>query len=65
MVRALEKDGWVATKQKGSHLKFRKDGRAEKVTVPMHNRDLRIGTLRSILAAAQLDDDRFLELLHG
>ena len=64
VVRALERDGWVQVRQVGSHLKLRKPGHPA-VIVPMHNRDVRPGTLRSILEDADLTVERFLELQRG
>jgi len=62
VVRALERDGWVRVKQRGSHLKLKKPGHPP-IIVPMHNRDVRPGTLRSILDDAGLSIERFQELL--
>ncbi len=64
VVRALERDGWVRAKQRGSHLKLKKPGYPP-VTVPMHSRDVRPGTLRSILDDAGLSIERFQELLRS
>lgn len=59
--RALEQASFIATTQKGSHLKLKHpDGRV--VIIPMH-RQLAAGTLRSILRQAGLTLEEFLELL--
>ena len=64
VVRALERDGWVRARQRGSHLTLKKRGYPP-VAVPMHNRDVRPGTLRSILDDAGLSIERFQELLRS
>lgn len=63
LIRAMERDGWRRVSQRGSHVKFEKDG--DIVVVPVHNRDVRLGTLRSILSSAGISDERFLELLRS
>jgi predicted RNA binding protein YcfA (HicA-like mRNA interferase family) len=47
--------------QRGSHLKLRKGNQT--IIVPMHRRDVRRGTLASILDDAGISVDRFRELL--
>lgn len=56
IIRRLLEDGWVETKGRGSHRNFRHPTKPGKVTVPFHgNRDLPIGTIRSIERQAGLD----------
>jgi predicted RNA binding protein YcfA (HicA-like mRNA interferase family) len=64
IVRALQRDGWVLVRQKGSHLRLQKRLAEEllKVTVPAH-RPLKRSTLAHILKQARLDLDTFLALL--
>lgn len=58
---ALEKCGFEEKSQKGSHLKMRHaDGRT--AIVPMH-RELKFGTMKSIMRQAKLTLDELLELL--
>ena len=49
VISILQRDGWFQVAQKGSHIQFKhptnKKGR---VTVPHPERDLPIGTLKSI-----------------
>jgi predicted RNA binding protein YcfA (HicA-like mRNA interferase family) len=61
MIRALEKAGFVEHRQKGSHKIFKKDHL--RVTVPIHNRDLKKGTVFCIIEQAELTVEKFLELL--
>lgn len=61
IIKALEKAGFVEHRQKGSHKIFKKDHR--RVTVPIHSRDLKKGTVLSIIEQAELTIEQFLELL--
>jgi predicted RNA binding protein YcfA (HicA-like mRNA interferase family) len=59
VIRLLEKDGWVIVAQKGSHRQFRHPSKPGKVTVPgKMSEDLAVGTLKSILRQAGLDDEQ-------
>ena len=64
IVRAVQRDGWVLVRQKGSHLRLQKRLPEEilKVTVPAH-RPVKRSTLAHILKEARLDLDTFLALL--
>lgn len=51
-------------RQAGSHVHLESVGNmARRVTVPMHNKDLPIATLRSILRQAGISMEDFLKLL--
>ena len=64
IVRALQRDGWIVVRQRGSHLRLQKrvDDELLKITVPAH-RPVKRSTLAHILKQARLDVDRFLQLL--
>lgn len=64
IIRALQRDGWVVIRQRGSHIRLHKHHRDRtlKLTVPAH-RPVKRTTLRIILKQAELDVDGFLELL--
>ena len=64
IVRALQRDGWLVIRQRGSHIRLQKRirDRTLKLTVPAH-RPVKRSTLSHILKQAQLDLDQFLELL--
>lgn len=48
LAQILERKGWILTKTRGSHFKYQRG--EDSVAVPIHgNRDLPIGTLRSIM----------------
>ena len=61
-VRALEKAGFQNVRQKGSHITMRRDSPFAQVVVP-GNRELPVGTLRSILRSTGLSVDEFIDLL--
>jgi len=64
IVKALQRDGWVVVRQRGSHIRLQKHLSHEvlKITVPAH-RPVKSSTLSHILKQAQIDLDKFLELL--
>jgi predicted RNA binding protein YcfA (HicA-like mRNA interferase family) len=61
LARALQRAGFKLVRQSGSHAAFRHaDGRT--VEVPMHDRDLKTGTLAAILKEAGITADELREL---
>ena len=64
IIRALQRNGWVVVRQRGSHIRLQKHAgdRVLKLTVPAHL-PVKRSTLREILKQAELELDRFLELL--
>ena len=62
LVRALAKSGFVVKRQRGSHNILRRDNPPARVVVPDH-KNLRVGTLRTILNTAGLTVDELLKLL--
>lgn len=64
IIAALERDGWVVVRQRGSHIRLEKELSDEvlKLTVPFH-RPVKRSTLARILKQARISVDRFLELL--
>ncbi|UFZ03591.1 type II toxin-antitoxin system HicA family toxin [Bradyrhizobium ontarionense] len=48
VISALQRDGWFQVAQKGSHVQFKHLSKRGRVTVPHPERDLPIGTLKSI-----------------
>jgi predicted RNA binding protein YcfA (HicA-like mRNA interferase family) len=61
VIRALRRSGFVIHHTTGSHYFLKKD--KLRVSVPFHNRDLKPGTLASIIAQAGLTVEEFIELL--
>jgi len=65
IIVALERDGWITVRQRGSHIRLKKElskNETLKITVPAH-RPVKRSTLARILKQAQIDLDDFLELL--
>jgi predicted RNA binding protein YcfA (HicA-like mRNA interferase family) len=64
VIRALERGGFVVSRTSGSHCRLiHSNDPARNVTVPVHNSDLKRGTLRSIIAQAGLTVSEFIALL--
>jgi predicted RNA binding protein YcfA (HicA-like mRNA interferase family) len=64
VVAALHRAGFFVHHQTGSHLVLKNAAvPPRRVTVPMHARDVRPGTLRAILREAGLTADEFVALL--
>lgn len=59
-IRALEKLGFVAVRQRGSHVVMRRA--ASGCVVPMH-KELKLGTLASLLKQAGVSADEFIATL--
>jgi predicted RNA binding protein YcfA (HicA-like mRNA interferase family) len=58
LIAALKADGWFKVGQKGSHVQFKHPTKPGRVTVPHPNKDIPIGTLRSIEQQANLKIER-------
>lgn len=54
--------GFVLDRQKGSHAIYYRKIDKRRTVIPMHNRDLKPGTLRGIIADLGLTPDEFLKL---
>lgn len=64
VVRTLENAGWRITRQKGSHVVMEKAGHEATLSIPVHKgKDVKRGTLRSIIRDAGLTVDDFLSNL--
>jgi predicted RNA binding protein YcfA (HicA-like mRNA interferase family) len=62
LIAALEKVGWVAVRQRGSHVRLKHERHATSLVVPLH-RELKRGTLAGILRDAGIDRDDLRQLL--
>jgi predicted RNA binding protein YcfA (HicA-like mRNA interferase family) len=64
VIRALQRDGWVVVRQKGSHVRIQKHTQTEtlKLTSPAH-RPIKRSTLSHILKQAKLTVVEFEKLL--
>ena len=55
LAQILESHGWKVSDTKGSHFKYKKNNQI--VVLPIHsNKDLKIGTLKSIMKQAGLTE---------
>ncbi len=73
VIRVLEKLGFVQIRQKGSHVILKKQiavGKGEDqqmievgCVVPLHNKDLAVGTLNNILKQAGVSVEEFIQNL--
>lgn len=58
LARVLEQHGWELARIKGSHHIYRKEGRAERISVPVHgNEPLKRGLLLHLLKLAAIPPD--------
>lgn len=64
IIRALQRDGWVVVRQRGSHIRLQKHTLNEtlKITVPAH-RPIKRSTLAHILKQAGIKLNRFIDLV--
>mgnify|MGYP001593847714 FL=1 len=64
IIRALQRDGWVMVRTKGSHVRLQKHIMNEtlKLTIPTHQ-PVKRSTLAHILKQARLTVDDFLNLI--
>jgi predicted RNA binding protein YcfA (HicA-like mRNA interferase family) len=63
VLRALYKAGFVLDHQTGSHAILYNSATKRRVSVPMHGRDLKKGTLKNIIHQAGLMREEFEKLL--
>lgn len=58
LCKLLETKEWILKKIQGSHHIYIKNGRIERISVPVHqNKDLKIGLLKSIKKIANIEDN--------
>jgi predicted RNA binding protein YcfA (HicA-like mRNA interferase family) len=64
IIKALQRDGWIVVRQKGSHIRIQKHTSNEvlKITVPAHT-SVKRSTLAHILKQARINLEYFLKLL--
>jgi len=63
VIKRLKKAGFIATRQKGSHVRLEKslENKTIKLTVPLH-KELKKGTLNRIIKDAGLTVEEFNEI---
>jgi predicted RNA binding protein YcfA (HicA-like mRNA interferase family) len=58
MEKLAEQKGWMLARINGSHHVYTKEGRIERVVIPIHgNRTLKIGLQRSLMKIIPVDED--------
>ena len=64
IIHALQRDGWVVVRQRGSHIRLQKHlgERTLKIIIPAH-KPVKRSTLSHILKQSEIDLARFQELL--
>ena len=64
LIKVLERAGFIVNRVTGSHYVLKHPAKPNlRVTVPYHNRDLKRGTLQSIVKQAGLTNEEFLKML--
>lgn len=63
VIKALERAGFFIQRVSGSHYILKHPTKPTRVTVPLHNRDLKRGTLQSIIRQAGFTNEEFVKLL--
>ncbi|MFM7424131.1 MAG: type II toxin-antitoxin system HicA family toxin [Elainella sp.] len=57
LCRIVERKGWVLQRATGSHHIYKKTEVNKILSIPVHkNKDLKIGTLRALMAIAELTE---------
>ncbi len=64
LIKALQRDGWVVVRQKGSHIRLQKHIKEEvlKLTIPAH-KPIKRSTLSHILKQARISIDQLKSLI--
>jgi predicted RNA binding protein YcfA (HicA-like mRNA interferase family) len=63
LIRVLEKKGWQLDRVRGSHHIMIHSEQHRALPVPVHNRELKTGTLLGILRSAGITREELRELL--
>jgi len=63
VIRALERAGYFIHRESGSPYILKHPTKPTRVIVPFHNRDLKRGTLQSVVKQAGFTNEEFLKLL--
>lgn len=63
-IAAFGRDGWVLARIKGSHHILAKEGREATLSVPCHGKELKRGTLATLIKSAGLTEDQYCDLFY-
>ena len=56
LLKFLQKEGFYISRQSGSHMILHHEiDKTKRVTIPLHNKDLKPGTLNSVMKQAGID----------
>ena len=53
--KILKQDGWYLYDIVGSHYQYKHNIKKGKITIPRHNKDMKIGTIKNILKQANIN----------
>ncbi len=63
VVKAFERAGWTAERQKGSHVHLTREGNPNILSIPVHKgKPIKQGLLRSQIAKAGMTVEKFSKL---
>jgi predicted RNA binding protein YcfA (HicA-like mRNA interferase family) len=58
LAKAIQDKGWSLKRVSGSHYIFTKEGRQERISIPVHgNKPLKISLLRALMKFADLKEE--------
>ena len=64
LVNALRKEGWYVDRTRGGHVIMRHGNKpSTKITIPIHRKPIKLGTLSNIWKKAELSVEEIKELL--
>jgi len=63
VIKVLKKLGYIEKRQTGSHKIFLNPLKKKIITVPIHNKDLKVGLIRAIIRELEITKNEFLKLL--
>jgi predicted RNA binding protein YcfA (HicA-like mRNA interferase family) len=63
VIKAFQRAGWTAERQKGSHVHMSKEGNPNILSIPVHKgKPIKQGLLRDLIKKARLTVEGFLKL---
>jgi predicted RNA binding protein YcfA (HicA-like mRNA interferase family) len=65
VVRVAKRIGFAFDRQKGSHAVYIRVADGLRIVVPMHRKQLKTGTLRSLVSDMKISVEHYMELLAG
>ena len=63
LIKVFEADGWVRSRQKGSHLSMTKTGHKRPVVIITSKKEAEVWLIRTNLRTARMSRDRYSEPL--